>query len=86
MNLANSIMVLTCWSNSPNYFIPPQTKIQQDINSLLNPLKWNYFMEDDSAVVSIVIFRIFIQQEARTISSVSLLTHLKVTILIPLLP
>lgn len=43
-------------------------------------------MEDDSAVVSIVIFRIFIQQGARTISSVSLFTHLKVTILIPLLP
>lgn len=43
-------------------------------------------MEDDSAVVSIAIFRIFIQQKARTISSVFLFTHLKVTILIPLLP
>ena len=68
-------MVLTCRSNFPRDFISPQTKIQQDISSLLKPLKWNYFMEGDSAVVSIVIFRMFIQQGARTINPVSLFTH-----------
>lgn len=50
MNLANSIMVLTCRSNSPVDSTLPQTEIQQDISSLLSPLTWNCFTEDDSAV------------------------------------
>lgn len=43
-------MVLTCRNNAPTDSILSQTKIQQDINSSLSLLKWNYFMEDDSAV------------------------------------